>query len=311
MRVLVTGAAGRLGSHAVAGLLKLGHDVVATDVNYRHGLPVKLHVADLLDRTAAYGLLEGCDAVAHLGNHSNQHSISPPQRLYMENTTMSMNVFQAAQDMGLKKIIFASSIQAAASRRVVWFPLQGKMPPSPLAHLPFGSATPASPGNHYALSKTAAENMLELLCLHSPETQCASIRFPWIMMPHYQNYHHHRLSTEGRPVMPDEAFSYLMANDAVSLLDAVLRADKPGHRILMPSATENHLNLRNADMMQLFFKGVPLRKPIDPEARTLFDLAEIESLYGWSPKETTPPFNLPRQAAEILKNMLEEAWKTP
>ena len=129
MRVLVTGAAGRLGWHTVGHLLKAGHEVVATDVEYRNDMPVKLIVADLLDRIGAYRLVDGCDALVHLGNHPNQHAISPDQRLYSENVTMTMNIVQAALDSGIRKIVFSSSIQAACSRRVGRLLVPGKERP--------------------------------------------------------------------------------------------------------------------------------------------------------------------------------------
>ena len=78
MRVLVTGAAGRLGSHTCHHLVAQGHDVVAADSQYRRDLPVPLRMVDLLDRTAAYGLVEGCQAVVHLANHPDMGRVSPP-----------------------------------------------------------------------------------------------------------------------------------------------------------------------------------------------------------------------------------------
>ena len=310
MRVLITGAAGRLGSYTVEGFLKLGYDVVATDVMYRHGMPVKLHMADLLDRLAVYQLMEGCDAVAHIGNHFAPGVVSPQQRLYSENATMSINVFQAAVDAGIRKILFASSIQAACSRRLAHFPLDEKgLPPSHHTHLPIGFETPPQPGNHYALSKVAGEDMLKMLSQHVPELSCYSIRFPWIMLPH--RYRRYPINLDRYPTMIDEAFAYLMAGDALSLMDHLLRNGKPGHHILMPSANDNHLNLRAADLIQLFFKGVPQRKPVDPEGKTLFDVAGLEEAHGWAPKEISKPVEFEADVLDYLKNMIEEAWKTP
>jgi nucleoside-diphosphate-sugar epimerase len=181
------------------------------------------------------------------------------------------------------------------------------MPPSLLTHLPIGFQTPGLPGNHYALSKTAGEDMLAFASSQIPDLSCYSIRFPWIFLPN--RYRRFPLNLDRFPTMLDEAFAYLMANDAVSLMDHLLRNGKPGHHILMPSANDNHLNLRAADIIQLFFKGVPHRKPVDPEARTLFDIAGIEEAHGWAPKETSAPVKLFPEITKWLNNMLEEAWK--
>src|SRR5437588_8220555 len=54
MKVLVTGAAGRLGSALCAHLVEAGHEVKATDYKHREGLKVKLVHADLRDEIAVY-----------------------------------------------------------------------------------------------------------------------------------------------------------------------------------------------------------------------------------------------------------------
>ena len=100
MRTLVTGAAGKLGSQVVAALVRAGHEVRATDSRFRADLSVPLRPANLLDEHALYPLLEGCDALVHLGNHPNHFAGPSPQRLLAENTSMNANAFFAAIDSG-------------------------------------------------------------------------------------------------------------------------------------------------------------------------------------------------------------------
>src|SRR3970040_650452 len=98
MKILVTGAAGRLGSVVTKSLLEGGHDVRATDHRHRRDFPVRLELANLRDELRAYALVEGCDVVVHLGNHPNLFSGPSPQRLFSDNVTMNANVFRAAVD---------------------------------------------------------------------------------------------------------------------------------------------------------------------------------------------------------------------
>ena len=306
MRVLITGAAGQLGWYTTAHLLKAGFDVVATDVLYRAGMPVKLQLADLLDRHVAYKLLDGCDALIHLGNHANQYAIEPYQRLYNENVTMNMNVFQAALDMGIRRIIFASTIQAACSRRSALFPLKGTPPPSSLAYLPFDTATPTAPGNHYALSKEASEKMLDHWALLHPEHSFTSIRYPTLVYAEH-GHHRRRYGATGYPFFLDEGLSYLLFEDAADLVEHILRANRPGHTVVMPSADDNSLGLPAADLLKLLYPGVPLKKPIAPDARTVFDLAELKALYNWFPKHTLPHTELPPEVQKLLQEKLAAA----
>jgi len=175
MKVLVTGAAGRLGSAVCAHLVQAGHEVKATDYKHREGLPVKLVHADLRDEIAVYSLLEGCDAVAHLGNHANLMAGPSPQRLLAENTAMNANVFRAAVDVGIRRVVFASSVQA-----ILKVP-NGMRAEAPYAipYLPLDGSVPSNPGsNFYALSKEFGERMLQELCLAQLDLVATSLRFP-------------------------------------------------------------------------------------------------------------------------------------
>ena len=296
MRVLVTGAAGRIGRSVTAHLLEKGHEVVATDVEYHKDMPVKPRMADLLDRHAAYGLLDGCDALVHLANHPAEFSISPMQRLYAENVAMSMNVLYAAAETGLQKIVYASSIQAVCSRRKARLLSDETLPPSLLPYLPFDTQTPAAPGNGYALSKAAGEEMMEMISHANPGISCTSIRYPAIVSSQHtykMHFGHHSW-----PVYIDEGLAYLTYEDSAIIVEHVLRANLSGHKIIMPAADDNRLGLTASELLKLLYKGVPLKPSFAMEGRTVFDLAELKALYGWEPK-----FLMPRQ--ELLPEFRE------
>src|SRR6185295_6411773 len=140
MRVLVTGAAGKLGSLAVAALVAAGHEVRATDSRFRSDLAVPLTPLDLRDEHALYPLLDGCDALVHLGNHPNRFAGPSFQRLLAENTSMNANAFAAALDCGVRHIVFASSLQ-------VMFTADGPgAEHHPIPYFPLDASAAANPG---------------------------------------------------------------------------------------------------------------------------------------------------------------------
>ncbi len=215
MKVTLTGAAGRLGSIVCKQLVSTGHDVLATDRTYRADLPVKLHVANLLDRERVYDVLAGSEAVVHLGNHPGMMG-NDAQRIFNENVTMNMNVFEAARQCEVRKIIFASTIQTITSRRPD--PAQ----PSSLPYLPLDGDVPANPGNPYGLSKSVSESMLQYYTKTAPITGIA-LRFPLLVSAEWLP----NLKKDGgqwKQWNYNEAFTYLPMAEAATLIDAVLRA---------------------------------------------------------------------------------------
>lgn len=279
MRVLLTGAAGRLGSQVCRHLVGVGHEVVAVDSSYRKGLPARLHVVDLLDRNAVYPLVEGCEAVVHLANHPDLGRISPAQRLYAENVAMNANVFQAAVETGARTLVFASSVQALSGERDCYGGTGDR--PSGLPCLPLDEHVPARPGNLYALSKANTEEMLRHYVLLDPARSCTAIRFPWIWtgewIPRY------RRGAGSGPGRLDEGFGYLAVQDAAELVGCVLRANRPGYIHFVPAAPNNVLGWTALEVADRFYPDVPLKVPRGQLA-SLMDLAALERHYGWIPK---------------------------
>jgi len=277
MNVTLTGSSGRVGVHVCRWLCGAGHAVAAVDRVVRGDLPVKTRVADLLDRESCYHVLEGTEALVHLANHPTSHLIDA-QTVFNENVTINMNVFQAAMEMGVRKVVFASSIQAFLSRVRRAEPAGGYN----LPYLPLDGDAPADPGNPYGLSKQASEVVLSYYAKVAGMS-CVALRFPSVV----DDSAVERLRKHGRsPAGPAEGFAWLHAGDAARLIDALLRADLPGFRIYFPAVSEPTPRAGSvADVVRELYPSVPLRKPVEQMA-SLVDLSRIERETGWSPQVT-------------------------
>ncbi len=123
MKVLVTGAAGYIGSHAALELLRAGHEVVGFDnlcnsseraverVRELSGKALRFQKLDLRDDARLKALLaEGFDAVMHFaGLKAVGESVEKPE-LYRENNFVgSMNLLSAMREAGCRRLIFSSS----------------------------------------------------------------------------------------------------------------------------------------------------------------------------------------------------------
>lgn len=275
MRILVTGAAGRLGRFVCKHLTAHGDEVVAVDNRYAGDLGVAMHVMDVHDRMAIYPLVAGCQAVVHLANHPNMSARIAPQALYVDNATADVNVFQAALETGVRQVVYASSVQAISGFREG---TRDIAKPSVLAYLPIDGEIPTVPGTLYALGKQAGEAMLRFYAACEPGRSFTAIRFPWLVsgQPWIQFV---RQQGVGRL---DEAFGYLDLEDAAAFIRAALVANRPGYTCCHPASPENQLGWRVADVVRAFYPQVPLRRPLE-EMPSLIALETLRARYGWSP----------------------------
>lgn len=147
MKVLVTGGSGRIGRYVVRELATAGHAVTnidlqpSPDTEYGEFLRV-----NLTDSGEVYQALarSGAEAVVHLGAWANPGMV-PDTRTYGENVQSTYNIFQACADMGIKRVVNASSAQVYGFAA------------APPVYVPVDEAHPLRPVNCYALSKTAGE----------------------------------------------------------------------------------------------------------------------------------------------------------
>ena len=282
MRILVTGAAGRLGLAVCFTLAARGHEVLGTDRKpISHGR-TRFELADLRDEERVRRLLRGLDAVVHLGNHPRLDPSLSDALLFAENVAMNEHVFQAAVANGVPRIIFASSIQ-------VMLPAPAGMPPGrpyPLPYLPLDGAAPHNPGsNAYAGSKASAELRLASIAAQHSWTHCAALRFP--MIP--DGFWLRRFAKGNRVAWADldfgQALSFLLLEDAAEATAAVVERALTGYRQYFPARALEVRNLSLGSIIEKEYSHVPLTRPIE----TISSLVNVEDLtrdVDWKPKHS-------------------------
>ncbi len=116
MRVLVTGGAGYVGSHAAKLLAESGHDVLIVDSMAEGHRPaggkLPLVVADLLDRESIVAALREnkIEAVMHFAAFAYVGvSVREPAKYYQNNIVGSLALLDAMRAAGVDRIVFSSS----------------------------------------------------------------------------------------------------------------------------------------------------------------------------------------------------------
>lgn len=150
MRILVTGGAGFIGSHAARHLARRGHYVrIYDNLSTGHGFLAQefdLVVADISDRTRLLAAMDGIDAVMHFAAHAYVgESVQNPRKYFDNNVTAGLVLLNAVTDAQVPYFIFSSScaIYGDASEH------------------PITENTPKNPINPYGASKLAFEHALE------------------------------------------------------------------------------------------------------------------------------------------------------
>lgn len=151
MKILVTGGAGYVGSHAVRRLVAGGHDVWVIDnlvYGHRSAAPTdRLIEGDLNDRPLVEKLLadNGIEAVMHFAAYALvNESVTDPAKYYQNNIVGTLSLLEAMRAVGVKRIVFSSTCATYGEPRQV---------PIPEDH-------PQAPINPYGFTKLVIEHAL-------------------------------------------------------------------------------------------------------------------------------------------------------
>lgn len=158
-KLVLTGAAGRLGSYLREPLSKMCQELVSTDIANEIGTLYpneRFTQADIAVYDQIAPLLEGADMVVHFGAIVDE---KPFEELLGPNFVGSYNVWEAAYQLGLQRVVYASSIHAVGMHKKADF---------------IGIDAPHRPDTFYGLAKCFSEDLasmywdkrgLEAVCL--------------------------------------------------------------------------------------------------------------------------------------------------
>jgi len=154
MRILVTGAAGFIGSHVAAGLVEQGHEVVATDDlsgGFKRNVPAgaRFDQIDLRDPEAAERVVADSapDILCHLAANAREGASQfQPRDVCGRNLMAYVNVLVPAVRRGLQKVVLFSSMA-----------VYGEQTP------PFSEEMPRQPVDVYGINKASMEGITEVL----------------------------------------------------------------------------------------------------------------------------------------------------
>jgi nucleoside-diphosphate-sugar epimerase len=269
--VCVTGASGKAGRATVAELLANDHEVVATDLlPPREKVGVQVVQADLTDYGEAVDVLRGVEAVVHLANIPAP-GLRPPAVTFNANTTMNFNVFHAAAQVGLSRVVWASSETTLG----LPFDVPPRYAPIDEEHYPFATTT-------YALSKVASETIADHIAGWSG-IPFVALRFSNILGPEEQRAFP---SYWDDPLIRKwNLWGYIDLRDAAAACRLGLEAAVQGAASFIIAAADTVMNRPSADLLHEVFPDVPLTRAVEG-FETLLSIERARRTLGFEPRHS-------------------------
>lgn len=270
-RVLVTGAAGRIGRAVLDVLARESVPATALVLEDPGGLPAdRVVVGDARSPEAVARAMEGADGVIHLAAIPTPLD-DPPEVVFGTNTLSTFTVLDAAGRAGVRRAVIASS-QAASG-----LPFAGReLHP---VYVPVDQDTPDQAADAYALSKRADELTADMMARRYGMPVVA-LRYPFIggtdeRLPEYAD-----AVAKDPAIGAGSLWAYLETRDAAEAAWLALGCPADGAVVIYVAAPETLVPEPTADLLRRYHPDTPVRRPIEGRA-VPYDLTAAEQVLGF------------------------------
>ena len=280
MRVLVTGARGKVGTATARALVEAGHEVTCTDLmrgvfeRPAPGEPAYLQ-ADLTNPGDAFAVVRGMSAVVHAAAIPDP-THNPPATVFQNNIMSTFNTLEAAIRLGVSRFVNISSETVPG----FFFPERPFLPD----YVPVDESHPIRPQDPYALSKYFGELLMDAAVRRS-DIRCVTIRPCWV---HHEGNYERNLGPQVKDaaVLSANLWSYI---DVYDLADAIVLAAEcglPGHEVFYIASPDNVGGRPFVETVRKYYGDKIAIRPVDREDASGISSAKAMRMLGWKPKRS-------------------------
>jgi nucleoside-diphosphate-sugar epimerase len=267
MRIVVTGGSGKAGRWVVRDLRDHGHDVLNIDVVHDGSPHGQCVLADLTDLGSALEVMRRADAVVHLAAIPGP-DMRPAGETFRINTLSTYNVFSAAVQQGVERVVWASS------ETVLGLPFD-----EPPAYAPIDESHPPRPETSYALSKLVGETLAAQLS-RQHAVPFVGLRFSNIMEP--TDYARFTAWQDDPSIRRWNLWGYVDARDVAQAVRLGLRADVRGAEVCIVAAGDTCMTADSAHLMEREFPTVERKRALTGR-ETLLAIDRARDVLGYVP----------------------------
>lgn len=268
-KIIVTGGTGKAGRAVINELTEHGYEV--RNVDKAGTRQQGLIFADLSDYGQTIDAMVGYDAVVHLAAIPAP-GIHTEETTFHNNIVSTFNVFRAAETLGMKRVVWASS------ETVLGLPFDDEKPD----YAPIDENQTPYPESSYALSKLLSEEMARQFNRRTG-ISFVGLRISNIMEPH--DYPQRFPSFWNDPTLRKwNLWAYVDARDVAQACRLGLEADISGAEVFIVAAADTCMTAKNRDLMAQVFPDVKIKKANLSEHETLLNIDKARKMLGYEPQ---------------------------
>ena len=289
--VIFTGGSGKAGKHVVQYLVEHGCKVLNLDTKPLHNPEVRTLITDITDSGQVFNALTSTlelhefapslrapkiDAIVHFAAIP-RIMLVPDNEVFRINTLGTYNVIEAAEKLGIRKTIIASSETT--------YGLVFANEPRDPAYFPLDEEYPVNPMDSYALSKICNERTAHAFQQRTG-ADIYAIRIGNVIEPHeYAGFPKFFADPGFRKRI---AWSYIDARDLGQMILLAIEKNGLGFQVFNAAQNDCSSDLPTAELLRRFYPNVPVRG----------QLGEFESLLS------------NRKACEVLGFAEQHNWRS-
>ena len=277
-KVICTGGAGRLGQHVAR---RLAPKCALTIVDLARPQDADLAeipfvTADIRRLDALRNAFEGHDSLVHLAAIPNPRTASP-EVTFEINVQGAWSVLQAAEDVGIKRVVVASSDSV--------FGLSYNPPDWPPQFLPVDETHPVRPSEFYSLSKHVTETIAESFAARG-QLEIIALRPVHVVFP----AEYPELEARGSDPQNYHFWTFVAPEDVAQAFDLALHADYQGYEVFTIAGADG-LNTRpTLEMATAQWGTLPeVRQPElyrNSPCASVMDISKARRRLGYDPQVT-------------------------
>jgi nucleoside-diphosphate-sugar epimerase len=274
--IVVTGGSGKAGRACIKELVAHGYQLCNIDQVAAGDQGVPGSKADLTDFGQTMAALSAIDervqkvtGIVHLAAIPAP-GLAPNHVIFETNTISTYNVFEAARQLGIKNIVWASS------ETVLGLPFD--IPPP---YVPVDEEYPGRPETAYSLSKLLGEEMAKQFCRWDPDLKIIGLRLSNVMNP--EDYARFPSFQDDAHKRKWNVWSYIDARDAAQAFRLALEADLKGAEVFIIANADTVMLRDNKELLTDVFPNLPQRRSFSAN-ESLFSIEKARRILKYEPK---------------------------